>query len=204
MKLPEPVVVSVRNLVSSVQPIDTDAYERLREQLTASYSKTRWQQAFALIKHPDLGDRRPSQLMNEMLALLPAGDTGDSTIFLALFLLRLPVSMRDHLGAADFKTAAEMAARADTLWDARAGESAVSSLSAPVDAIPAARRPPALPSGIAAAHQIAASRQAATGTADRLQGRATRTAHPLSATTTRITARKLTSVRPRAPGRETR
>ena len=131
--------------MSSVQPTDTDAYKRLRERLTASYSKTRWQQAFALIKHPDLGDRRPSQLMNEMLALLPAGDTGDSTIFLALFLLRLPVSMRDHLGAADFKTAAEMAARADTLWDARAGESTVSSLSAPVDAVtaraPSARSP---------------------------------------------------------------
>jgi guanyl-specific ribonuclease Sa len=32
------------------------------------------------------------------------------------FLLRLPVSMRDHLAAKDHKTAAEMAKHADTLW----------------------------------------------------------------------------------------
>jgi hypothetical protein len=44
-------------------------------------------------------------MMNEMLALLPAGARADDTLFLALFLLRLPVSMRDHLAAADHKTA---------------------------------------------------------------------------------------------------
>jgi len=135
MKLPEAVVVSVRNLISTVQPTDLDAYEKLKARLTASYAKTRWQQVFTLLRHPDLGDRRPSQLMNEMLALLPAGDNGDSTLFLGLFLLRLPVSMRDHLAAADLNTAEEMAAHADTLWDARAGESAVSAVSADVDAV---------------------------------------------------------------------
>jgi len=140
MKLPEPVVVSVRNLVSTVRPTDTDAYEKLKARLTASYAKTRWQKAFALLRHPDLGDRRPSQLMNEMLALLPDGDNGDSTLFLGLFLLRLPVSMRDHLAAADLNTAAEMAAHADQLWDARAGESALSAVSASVDAV-ASRSP---------------------------------------------------------------
>jgi hypothetical protein len=98
---------------------------------------TRWQQAFALIKHPDLGDRRPSALMDEMLALLPTGARSDDTIFLALFLLRLPTSMRDHLAAADHKTAADMACHADTIWDSRAGETAVA---APVDVV-AARSP---------------------------------------------------------------
>ena len=135
MKLPEAVVVSVRNLVSSIQPTDTDAYERLKERLTASYAKSKWQQVFSLIKHPDLCDRRPSQMMNEMLTLLPDGDTGDSTIFLGLFLLRLPVSMRDHLAAGDYTPAEEMARHADVLWDARAGDSAVAAVSAEVDAV---------------------------------------------------------------------
>jgi len=90
MKLPEAVVVSVRNLVASIQPTNTGAYERLKDCLTASYSKSKWQQVFSLLKHPELGDRRPSQMMNEMLALLPDGDNGDSTIFLGLFLLHLP------------------------------------------------------------------------------------------------------------------
>ncbi len=87
-----------------------------------------------MIKHPDLGDRRPSALMDEMLALL-TGARSDDTIFLALFLLRLPTSMRDHLAAADHKTAADMAHHADTIWDSRAGESAVTAVSAPVDAV---------------------------------------------------------------------
>jgi hypothetical protein len=121
MKLPEAVVVSVRSLINEIQPGDHNSYERLKERLTSSYAKTRWQQAFALIKHPDLGDRRPSALMDEMLALLPTGARSDDTIFLALFLLRLPTSMRDHLAAADHKTAADMAHHAHTIWDARAG-----------------------------------------------------------------------------------
>jgi hypothetical protein len=140
MKLPEAVVISVRNLINEIQPGANDAYERLKERLTDSYAKTRWQQAFALIKHPDLGDRRPSALMDEMLALLPTGARSDDTIFLALFLLRLPTSMRDHLAAADHKTAADMARHAVTIWDSRAGESAVAAVTAPVEAV-AARSP---------------------------------------------------------------
>ena len=74
-------------------------------------------------------------MMNEMLALLPDGENGDSTIFLGLFLLQLPVSMRDHLAAAYLKTAEEMARHADVLWDARAGDSAVTAVTAEVDAV---------------------------------------------------------------------
>jgi len=73
-------------------------------------------------------------MMNEMLALLPAGARADDTLFLALFLLRLPVSMRDHLAAADHKTAADMAKHADVLWDSRAGDTAVAAV-APIDAV---------------------------------------------------------------------
>jgi len=135
MKLPEAVVVSVRNLVASIRPTDTDAYERLKDRLTASYSKSKWQQVFSLLKHPDLGDRQPSQMMNEMLALLPDDDDGDSTIFLGLFLRRLPISMRDHLTTANLKTAEEMSRHADILWDARACDSAVVAVIAEVDAV---------------------------------------------------------------------
>ena len=60
-------------------------------------------------------------MMAAMLALLPPGGVAD-TLFLCLFLRRLPAGMRDHLAAADFKTAAEMSAHADLLWDARAGQ----------------------------------------------------------------------------------
>jgi len=88
MKLPEAVVISVRNLINEIQPGANDSYERLKERLTDSYAKTRW----------------------------------------------------DHLAAADHKTAADMARHADTIWDSRAGESAVAAVAAPVEAV-AARSP---------------------------------------------------------------
>jgi hypothetical protein len=56
--------------------------------------------------------------MAEMLSLRFETTAPDS-LFLALFLRRLPVSIRDHLAAANHTTATEMATHADILWDAR-------------------------------------------------------------------------------------
>ena len=53
-----------------------------------------------------------------MLALLPEDEVPGS-LFLVLFLERLPVEMRDHLVAKDFKNPSKMALHADKLWDAR-------------------------------------------------------------------------------------
>jgi len=54
VKLLEVVVISLCNLIDSVQPKDSGSS----------------------IKHPNLGDRWLLQMMNEMLALLPSGNTG--------------------------------------------------------------------------------------------------------------------------------
>jgi hypothetical protein len=72
---------------------------------------------------PPLGDRCPSHLLNEMLALLPTGENKDGAIFLGIFLRKLPATMRDHLAAA-----VAMSAHAGILWDARCGEPSVSHL----------------------------------------------------------------------------
>ncbi len=76
-----------------------------------SYGKTKWQMAYALIDHPDLGDRHPSAMMAEMLALRFETSPLDS-LFLALFLRRQPASIRDHLAAANHETAAAMSTHA--------------------------------------------------------------------------------------------
>ncbi len=128
MKLPTDVVMSVRDLVNSMQPNTPDAYKQLKARLTASYGKTKWQQVNAILDLPPLGDRRPSHLMNELLALLPAGENKDGALFLGIYLRKLPATMRDHLAAANHETAAAMAAHADILWDARCGEASVSQL----------------------------------------------------------------------------
>ena len=133
MRLPEHVSISLRALLLSMNESTDDPYEQLREKLITKFGKTRWQRAFALLDHPDLGDRRPSVLMAEMLALLPAGARPD-TLFLAMFLRRLPPSMREHLAADDADTAEEMAELADKLWDARNSQS-VSALEADIAAV---------------------------------------------------------------------
>jgi hypothetical protein len=130
MKLPEDVVMSVRALVSAIEtdPVKQEtSYLLLKEALLGSYGKTKWQMAYSLLDHPDLGDRRPSAMMAEMLSLRFETTAPDS-LFLALFLRRLPASIRDHLAAANHATATEMATHADVLWDARntASVSAVS------------------------------------------------------------------------------
>jgi hypothetical protein len=129
MKLPTDVVMSVRDLVNSMQPNTADAYEQLKARLTASYGKTPWQQVNALLDMPPLGDRRPSHMMNEMLALIPTGSNKDDYIFLGIFLRKLPSSMREHLAAANHTTAAAMSAHADILWDAKAGDTNISAIS---------------------------------------------------------------------------
>ena len=131
MKLPEDVVMSVRALISEIEadPFKQEnSYQLLKDALLGSYGKTKWQMAYALLDHPDLGDRRPSAMMAEMLSLRFETSAPDS-LFLALFLRRLPSSIRDHLAAADHKTATEMAAHADILWDARNNASQVAAVS---------------------------------------------------------------------------
>jgi hypothetical protein len=143
MKLPETVIMAIRSLIQTIEADPTLAdtsYQLLKTALLCSFGKTKWQMAYALLDHPDLGDRRPSVMMAEMLSLRYETTAPDS-LFLALFLRRLPDSIREHLAAADHKTAAEMAAHADILWDARKSTS-VSSLSDSVAAVSLRGRSP--------------------------------------------------------------
>jgi hypothetical protein len=62
-RLPEAVMMSCRTLLAEITPETEDAYEQLKEQLTVNFGKTRWQRGFAILDHPDLGDRCPSAMM---------------------------------------------------------------------------------------------------------------------------------------------
>jgi hypothetical protein len=127
-KLPCKVLQSMRELAQRVRTSDIkDPYEQLKDKLTTSYQKSPWQRTFELLDMPDLGDRRPSVLMDAMLALLP-DDIKPNRLFLALFLCRLPTEMRDHLATQDLKTPAAMAAAANRLFDAHPQGAAVTAV----------------------------------------------------------------------------
>jgi hypothetical protein len=125
-KLPNAVSLSCRSLLLSINFEDKDAYERLKEHLCKNYSKSKWQQGYSLLDHPGLGDRRPSQLLQDMRALLPDKEV-EGVLFQCLFLKRLPTPMSDAVMAAGLENIEDMAAMADRLHDkpAAAGVSAV-------------------------------------------------------------------------------
>jgi hypothetical protein len=120
--LPEDVMSSIRQFLIGITPDTENPYEQLKDALCKGFGRTRWQRGYALLDHPELGDRRPSHMLNQMLALLPAGTEPD-LLFFCLFLRRLPMSMREQVAAANHKTAEQMGEHADALWDARADRS---------------------------------------------------------------------------------
>jgi hypothetical protein len=63
---------------------------------------------------------KPSILMGKLKQHLPPGVLPDNDLFLSMFLIRLPPSIRETVGAGTHGTAAAMV-KADTLWDARGG-----------------------------------------------------------------------------------
>ena len=130
-RMPAEVAATLRELARRVAAgLVPDPYLEMKAKLMGSFQKSPWQLAFELLDAPDLGDRRPSVMMDSMLALLPPGEV-PSLMFLAMFLRRLPADMRDQLAAQNLREPAAMAAAANLIFDARpqgfSGVSAVSS-----------------------------------------------------------------------------
>jgi len=81
------------------------------------YQPSVWQGAAQLLQIKELGDRRPSDQMDAMLALVP---NDLSVLVKAIFLSSLPVEMRDHVQqGAELLSYQQLAAKADSIWDAR-------------------------------------------------------------------------------------
>jgi hypothetical protein len=64
---------------------------------------------------------KPSVLMGKLKQHLPSGVLPDNDLFLSMFLIRLPPSMREAVGAGTHEMAAAMVKVADALWYARGG-----------------------------------------------------------------------------------
>lgn len=107
--LPEDVIEQVCAILHAVDDIP-DPYRALKVQLVNLFTPKPLDLVQKIIHSGELGDRRPSQLMESMLALLPPGEP-DGMIF------KVPADIRNHVVTAGFNsTAREMAAMADILW----------------------------------------------------------------------------------------
>jgi hypothetical protein len=126
--LPPALVSNIRDVIRGNRDA-VDPYGTLKARLTESFRPSIWRQVSGIIHYPDIGDGRPSHLLDAMVALLPDGEP-QGKIFQGLFLEKLPLEIRDHLMAAKHESARAMAAHADQLWDGRQGSQQVRGISA--------------------------------------------------------------------------
>jgi hypothetical protein len=109
------ILDTVKACNNSEQPFDD-----LKRALLGQFGKSKWQSYFDLLRLPlGLDGLKTSVLMNKLKQLLPHGVGPDNDLFLSMFLIRLPPSMQEGVGAGDQKTAAAMVETTDALWDAR-------------------------------------------------------------------------------------
>ena len=91
-------------------------YQELKSRLISTFSLTDTERATQLLAMPGLGDDRPSQLMDKMLALWPS-DEKPNFMFLHLFQLQMPESIRQSLITDwDPMYPRKMASKADQLY----------------------------------------------------------------------------------------
>jgi hypothetical protein len=94
----------------------------LKNTLLRQFGKSKWQSYFELLRLPmEMQGLKPSVLMGKIKQHLPHGVSPDNDLFLAMFLVRLPPSMRETVGAGNHMTAAAMVKATNALWDVQGG-----------------------------------------------------------------------------------
>ena len=107
---------SIRLVLDVVtNPPEDEPYTFLKDRLLGTHQLTDYQRIEQLIAVGALGDRKPSQLLAQMLELCPAGEER-SKFFAFHFLQRLPQELRIMLGDDDHQEVQQLAAKADRLW----------------------------------------------------------------------------------------
>ena len=116
--LSEETLLRMKAIVNMLDQ-QADPYAALQACLLEVYAPNEWECAARLCHMRELGDLKPSQIMDSMLALLLEGEA-PGLLFKSLFLARLPGDMRGHMQAQVMRlNSQELAHLADTIWQSR-------------------------------------------------------------------------------------
>jgi hypothetical protein len=96
-------------------PPTLNPYAALKERLLLAHHMSPIQKAEKLLDMPDLGARRPSDLLAAMYEYCPAGEE-QSVLFRSIFLKRMLAEVRVLLVGEETLDLKELATRADQLW----------------------------------------------------------------------------------------
>ena len=105
---------ATRALSVITNPPTTNKYESIKRFLLSAYGLSNTERATALLNSTGLGDRKPSELMDSMLALLGAHEP--CFLFKHLFLKQLPEQIRTPLAAHEGLDCRALAQEADKLF----------------------------------------------------------------------------------------
>ena len=108
---------SGRILSTLSSPPTDNKYTDLKQRLLTTFGLSKRERASKLLHLHPLGDRKPSELMDEMLSLL--ADHGFCFLAEQLFLEQLPEDIRLQLSNDDFTNLRALATKADVLWIAK-------------------------------------------------------------------------------------
>lgn len=101
-----------------ISPPAARPYTILKERLLLAHQLTPVQKAMKVMSMPALGDRRPSQLLADMLEYCPTEEEG-SSFFRAAFIQRLPAELQVLLDGVEDGDLKDLATKADKLWAIR-------------------------------------------------------------------------------------
>jgi hypothetical protein len=124
--LPYDALCLVADLVES--PPADQPYTVLKDRLLILHQLTPVEKAVKLMAAPD---RRPSQLLADLLQLCPPGEQS-TAFFRGSFLKRLPNELQVHLAGTKTTDLKELAQRADQLWVSHRRPAYVAALAEPV------------------------------------------------------------------------
>jgi hypothetical protein len=100
-----------------------DPYTELKQPLLAAYGCSKWEKLASLLSFPKMGaNKRPSVVLVRLSTLKPKSL---KELYMAIYLRVLPDGYRKHFLRCQFKTAEELAAVADCLWEMRGGNPAI-------------------------------------------------------------------------------
>jgi hypothetical protein len=128
--LPYETLCHVVDLVEA--PPAAQPYTILKERLLLAHQLTPVEKAIKLMELPALGDRRPSQLLADLLQACPPGEQ-QTAFFRGAFISRLPAELQAHLTGIDTANLKELAQRADQLWTTHRRPSPLAALGAAED-----------------------------------------------------------------------
>ena len=126
-KLDQQTAIRLQDIV--ISPPTENPYETLKARLSR-FTKSSYQRLSEFHELPDLGDRRPTELLDTLLAALAGVVHDGSTCPLVryAFLSRLPVTIRSNLTMFEDISLRDLGDKADLVWSSIGAASSVSAV----------------------------------------------------------------------------